>query len=426
VSLTKKFVGLRVRFGYYIDKIRVVGPGWAIRWMARRIAAELIWVVLLPITVIAHLAGYRKVPIKVDRIGHLAAEFDCFLKERALGHLPARKWFVLAPVAHSANASLLDYWKRHVPVIRNIWACAILDSMGRHGLMEFNVSQYLLAPSGTAKYYSVLAQWGTRPPLLTLDGKHRERGWDTLARMGIPRDAWFVAIHAREPGFSPHDENAHAHRNSDVRNLMPAIQQIRRRGGWIVRMGDPTMRPFPPTEGIVDYAHNPAKSDWMDVFLCASARFFVGNSSGLFIVATAFGVPCALANMVATSHLAFSPADISIFKLIRSERQHRYLTFDEIFSLPVANYGFAQLFDENGYTVEENTPEDLCDLVVEMLDCVEGSYRETEEDITQQSRFKSLLQPGHYGYGAAGRIGSAFLRRHAALLENKPGRSLDE
>jgi putative glycosyltransferase (TIGR04372 family) len=161
----------------------------------------------------------------------------------------------------------------------------------------------------------------------------------------------------------------------------------------------------------------------MDVFLCASARFFVGNSSGLFVVATAFGVRCALANMVATSHLAFSPADISIFKLIRSERHRRYLTFDEIFSLPVANYGFAQLFAENGYSVEENTSEDLRDLVVEMLDRIEGSYRETEEDCKRQTRFRSLLQPGHYGYGAAGRIGGAFLRRHGALLKNESTRS---
>ena len=428
MSLSRLLVEPRVRIDYYVNKIRVVGLGWTVRWIARRIAIEVMWVVFLPITIIAHLAGYRRVPIYVERIGHLASEFDCFLKEQALGRLPARRWFVVALHSKVANPCLLEYWKRHVPVLQNPWLCTLLAAMGRHGLMELDISHYtpISALRGAATYYSVLAAWGNRPPILTLDEAHRTRGRAVLAEMGVPSDAWFVAIHAREPGFSVQDESAHAFRNSDILRLIPAIQEIRRRGGWIVRMGDPTMRPFSPTEGVVDYAHHPAKSDWMDVFLCASARFFVGNSSGLFVVSTAFGVRCALANMVATSHLAFSPTDISIFKLIRSERHGRYLTFDEIFSLPVANYGLAQLFTENGYTVEENTAEDLRDLVVEMLDSVEGSYRVTEEDCARQTRFMSLLRPGHFGYGAAGRIGGAFLRRHGALLENEPTRSLGE
>src|SRR5439155_12915255 len=114
-----------------------------------------------------------------------------------------------------------------------------------------------------------------RPPLLALDEAHRTRGRAVLADIGVPSDAWFVVIHAREPGFSVQDEAAHAFRNSDILRLIPAIPEVRRRGGWVVRMGDPTMRPFPLIEGVVDYAVHPSRSDWMDVFLCSEARFFV-------------------------------------------------------------------------------------------------------------------------------------------------------
>lgn len=38
MSLSQKFVGLRIGFWYYVDKIRVVGLAWKIRWMARRVA----------------------------------------------------------------------------------------------------------------------------------------------------------------------------------------------------------------------------------------------------------------------------------------------------------------------------------------------------------------------------------------------------
>src|SRR2546428_240810 len=92
--LSKLLVEPRVRIDYYVNKIRVVGLGWTVRWIARLIAIEVLWVVLLPITVLTHLAGYRRVSIFVERIGHLASEFDGFLKERALGWLPTRRWFV--------------------------------------------------------------------------------------------------------------------------------------------------------------------------------------------------------------------------------------------------------------------------------------------------------------------------------------------
>lgn len=409
---------LWVRVDYYVNKIRVVGLGWTARWIARRLAIEVTWVVCLPITVIAHLMGYRRVSIFVERIGHLALEFDCFLKERALGLLPKRRWFVIAPRGKVANPCLLDHWKHHVSIIQSPWICAVLGAMGRHGLMELDVSHYTPTPvvRGTATYYSVLAAWGNRPPILALDKADRARGRAILAEMGVPSNAWFVAIHAREPGFSVQDEAAHIFRNSDILRLIPAIQELRLRGGWIVRMGDPTMRPLPLIEGVVDYAIHPSRSDWMDVFLCSEAKFFVGNTSGLYLLATAFGTPCALANVIPSSHFAFAPTDISILKLIWSDRLNRYLTFPEIFSRPIANYRFAKLFTENGLRVDENTEEELRELVMEMFDRVEGSYHETAEERALQKQFFSLLRPWHYGHGAAGRIGAGFLKRHRDLL----------
>ena len=52
------------------------------------------------------------------------------------------------------------------------------------------------------------------------------------------------------------------------------------RGAWCLRMGDPSMRPMPRAPRVIDYAHSAIRSDWMDVFLCARCRFFIGNTSG--------------------------------------------------------------------------------------------------------------------------------------------------
>src|SRR5947208_13634358 len=134
LSLSNLIVEPRVRIDYYVNKIRIVGLGWTVRWIARRIAVEIMWVGLLPITVLAHLAGYRRVSIFVERIGHLASEFDGFLKERALGWLPTRRWFVVAPRQSVANPCLLDYWSRHVLIIQRPWLAAVLGGMGPRGV----------------------------------------------------------------------------------------------------------------------------------------------------------------------------------------------------------------------------------------------------------------------------------------------------
>src|SRR5439155_17366885 len=54
LSLSKLLVEPRVRIDYYVNKIRIVGLGWTVRWIARRIAVEIMWVGLLPITVLEH------------------------------------------------------------------------------------------------------------------------------------------------------------------------------------------------------------------------------------------------------------------------------------------------------------------------------------------------------------------------------------
>lgn len=402
---------------YYVYKIRKAGLGWTVRWLARRAAEEIAWVFLLPITVVLHLAGFRRVPITVFRLGHLASEVDAFLKEKSLGRLPDRRWFILAPAGGVANCCLLDYWREYVPVVTARWKCAILSAMSRHRLMAMDIGHYVYAFRGTASYYSIQAAWAGRSPLLALKAEHRERGRRALHRLGVPQDAWLVAVHVREPGFALADEAAHSHRNSSLETLLPAIEEIRRRGGWVIRMGDPSMGKAPDRDGLVDYAHHALRSDWMDVFICAECRFFLGNSSGLFILSSVFGVPCALANMVPPSHNGFAARDISIPKLIWSETRGRYLTFPEIFSTSVANFRLARQFEDGRLRVDENSGEDILQLVREMLDRLDGVWKAEPEDDLLQARYKGLLKPGHYAFGSQARIGTAFLRKHRFLLD---------
>jgi putative glycosyltransferase (TIGR04372 family) len=380
------------------------------------VAESMLWLVLLPLTAALHLAGYRRLPVLTQRIGHLAVEVDSFLKQRILGELPHRKYFITAPERRVSNPWLLRYWARHVPVVSHPLACFFLDAMSRWGLMRKDVREYLLRLDQTATAYRIAAAWGARPPILDLTEEDQKWGRDVLRGLGVPDDGWFVAVHVREGGFSPADEAVHRHRNASLHAALPAMRRIVRRGGYCIRMGDSSMTPLPLEQGFIDYAHHAAKSARMDVYLCARTRFFLGNSSGLVFVSAAFGVPSALANSTPMSNFALLARDLSIPKLLWSVPNSRFLRFDEVLDSPAGNFRHASLFDAAGLRLVENSAEEIVALVEEMMDAMEGRSAYAPLDRSRQRACRELLRPGHYSYGTCANIAASFLRAHRDLL----------
>ena len=178
------------------------------------------------------------------------------------------------------------------------------------------------------------------------------------------------------------------------------------------------MKKILPMRNVVDYAHHPLRVDWMDMFLCARCRFFLGNSSGPYLMASVLGVPVALANQIPVSVvLPFGNKDIGIPKLLWSTKEQRLLTFPEILGSPIGNMRLTHEYREAGIEVIDNTPEDILGLALEQLEKTEGqppTCAAIDEDL--QARFKALMKSGHYSYGCESRVGRDFLRKHATFL----------
>lgn len=352
----------------------------------------------------------------VPRIGHLACEPDCFVKEGVVGMRPPFRGVLIVPRGKCANRCLLDYWRKYLTVVTSEPLCRTLASAAAENQLTYDVSQYVTAINSSARYVAVQAAYDGRPALLQLSEEHRLRGRERLSQLGMPRDAWFVCVHCREAGYAS-KEPCHDFRNVKVTNYFPAMKEVVSRGGWCVRIGDPTMEPLPPMDNVVDYAHHPLRCDWMDVFLCAACEFFLGSSSGPPNVASAFGVPCATANHAPLSVvLSAAPHDIGIPKLFWSRSQKRLLKFEELFDSPLGNARFANLYEDAGITLIENSAEEIRDLALEMIERLEGRLAYSDEDERLQNQFRSLLRPGHYSFGSKARIGRDFLRKYRWLL----------
>jgi len=388
----------------------------------RLLVFSLILVFLLPISAICYLARVRFLRITaIGRIGHLVSEPDTFIKARLLGLCPWYHGVLICPPGIAANECLLGYWKQHLLVVRSPFCALIAFGLNRFSYLQYDVSRYWVAINETAPYIQIEQTWGARPAVLELSENHRLGGRAWLSSLGVPQGAPFVCFHCREEGYSPSDDPVQAYRNSSVENYMPAITELTRRGYWCIRMGDPSMRPLVPMERVIDYAHLDSRSDTYDLFLCASCTFFLASCSGLLFLSSVFGRPVAAANQVPLSTvLAFGLNDIATPKLLWSEKESRYLDFCEVFESDISNFRFTSLYQDHHIRAVENSPEDVLDLALEMLERIEGPYTYSTEDEALQVRFKSLMREGHFSFGGSNRVGRGFLRKYQHLLEDKP------
>ena len=67
------------------------------------------------------------------------------------------------------------------------------------------------------------------------------------------------------------------------------------------------------------------------------------------------------------------------------------MTLSEIF---LSNTAFAlssEEFEQNEVELEENSPEEIKDLAVEMDERLNGNWKETEEDVLRQKKFWSIF-----------------------------------
>lgn len=350
-----------------------------------------------------------------SHIGHMG-HLDWYVKRDLLGLRSPHRPVILAD--QTPNHCYLTYWKRYIPDIiidpvtaqlmapvskyLEDWLSAILDSNGQQTVDSFY-----------RKEYAIQKQWDDegRSHLLTLTDEDKERGWKCLQEhFGVPENAWFVSVHVKDDPNWYHDQGT---RDARIETYLPVIADIVSRGGWVLRMGDSAMPRLPVMPQVIDYAHSSVKSDWMDVFLWAECRFFVGTNSGPAFVPSTFGVPVVVTNWSPLGLPVLFSKGLYIFKLLWLEQEQRYLTLPEVLS---STLGFTNSPVEvalKGVHLVDNTPDEILEIVTEMFDRLEGKISYTDSENLLQTRFNQLKGKAP----SLARIGQNFLSRYASLLE---------
>jgi putative glycosyltransferase (TIGR04372 family) len=277
-------------------------------------------------------------------------------------------------------------------------------------------------PDRTTAYFrevagKTYARWQRegRGPLFALPADTKARGWEALQSAGIPKGAWFVALHVREGKWDGRNAGVHGVLNADIGTYALAIAEITSRGGWVIRMGDPGMTPLPPRPNVLDYCHSEIRADWMDVFIAACCRFMVGTSSGPAYVPPMYGVPVVLSNWFPPAQRAWHASDIFVPKLLRRSANGRYLTLSETLREPFSwCHSVAYLSQHEGLHIEDNDPELIRAAVEEMLARLAGDANYGADTTDLQARAERIYAANDcFGMG---RLAAGFLRHHGDLI----------
>ncbi len=252
-----------------------------------------------------------------------------------------------------------------------------------------------------------------RPPVLSVTDGERKFIDRALNLLGLPEGAWYICLHVREPGFHKGWNTLYpSMRDANIDDYLPAIDLIVKSGGWVIRMGDPSMKPLAPIPGVIDYAHSTLKTPRADILIPLGCRFFLGTNSGFATIPAIYGVRCVFSNWLPIGLPLWPSQDLMMPKLFWDESRECYLTIDEIFASGVAYIqNWADL--PAGIRLHDNTPDDIREITAEALGMSPESPDERLADARAYYRQVAECHGSYVGSTLAG----AFIRQYGSMLK---------
>ena len=401
-----------IQLSYDVKRLKSLGIFYIAKKIIAKFSLIIISIILLPFSLVLHLFGYRIALPFTNRIGHFAIEPDCIIKQIILGdlNLNPKKILLLSSKKVCSNHHLEKYWGCIFTVINSPILIWLMKGLSFLKIASINTNRYIRNIGGSQSCYQVYSKWANNPSVLKLSADDEEYWAKTCWELGLPNTAWFVCIHARTGSYSEIDEPIQSYRNCNIENYTLAINDIVSRGGWVIRIGDKTMPAITPKERLLDYAHSNLKSERMDLILCAKAKFILGCSSGISCLATVFGTPCAITNLVPVSNLWFTTRDLSIPKSIFRAGDNKPLMITQILNNAASNYQYTKLYDDAGLTLIENSDEEILALTLDMFDKIEDK-EDSENYLQLKKNIYTLLKNHHYSFGSQATISIRYIAK---------------
>jgi len=365
-----------------------------------------LYLISVPILIIIYLIKpwllIRWFGLKAGRIGHLASDTELYsCRREAKINQPSQKYIDIFFLGNKfiCNKQLIKMLARSLIIFPAFLMIPIFNMNRFFNLFidDGNQHEIDINSSETRDVYDVMHKMN---PHISFNNEEKIKGEEILREFGIPENAKFVCLIVRDSAYLDRYKNHtlkdfsyHNYRDYDIDNFLLAAEELANRGYYVFRMGVKVHKPLKSSNPkIVDYANSKMRSDFMDIYLGANCTFGVTTSTGLDAVFYVFRKPMALIVTPIGDMRFQSRNDLHIVKHHINKKGKKELTVSEIFSSNVALSFFSDEYQNNDIELQENTPEEIKDLVTEMDERISGSWKETEEDLLLQKKFWKVYE----------------------------------
>ncbi len=264
--------------------------------------------------------------------------------------------------------------------------------------------------------------WNEVPPQLHFSHEEEERGVKLLNSMGLKKNE-YVCYFSRDPGYLQGREQIknsysyHNYRDADINNYVDTLQWLNGLGYKTLRMGDVVQNSLDYDHPLnIDYTRH-HRTDFGDAYIIPNAKFFIGDTAGIYYFAEAFNRPNLVINIVPIAFTNILKDDIYIPKKYFSKKQNRLMTFQEIFESGSHNWLRAEIFDQAGIELLENSPDEILGATQEMIQRLDGTFIESDGDKRRQAQYVEIYSRYNKAFIHYSRISSYFLAKHEQLLK---------
>lgn len=366
-----------------------------------------------------------------DRIGHYALNTElllAYLDQKKLTEKHTRYFFyrISGPIS---NTQLDAMWKR---VIRILPFSKLISHIDKNLLTVFGFRykehdlKIFETALGACDRFNTLKK--NKTPFLSFTPKEIEEAHFQMKRLGIEENARYICLAIRDSVYLKQlypkkNWSYHNHRDADIQTYKKAAIYLAEKGYTVLRMGKHVDKAFDVQHpNIIDYATHPLRSDFMDVFLCATCVFCISSGMGLDAIPQIFRKPILLTNMspiIGQLPLSY-PYTLFIPKLLKSKCTNAFLTATEMKEVlcSISHDALAE-FAQRDLLLVANTDEQLLEVVQQMEAKLVGTEKETKIEKTQQEQYWKLFRekypvPVNEIYI---NIGSRFLAENSILLQ---------
>ena len=235
-------------------------------------------------------------------------------------------------------------------------------------------------------------------PRLCFTQNEKEKGENLLAEFGLKKNEEWICIHNRDSlylarQFPKNFFSYHDYRNFSIQDLKASAEFFANKGYFVFRVGNLQREKLETNNSkIIDYANSKLKSDFLDIYLLAKSKFYLGSSSGPMNLSVSFKRPAYGVNYsfprFVRSHIPY----MFIFKRIKNLENGRLLNLKEILTSNFVEQIQNNKIKDFNHAEINNPPEEMSLLSSDILKEINGEEIFDKDDVKIQKDFWSLYK----------------------------------